>query len=178
MGMELKEARFETLVRAYAPDLYRFARWLGNGREQAEDLVQETCMRAWRALDSLQDPKAAKSWMLTILRREHARQYEGLRVDLDPMGELELERLADMDAGFGRTETFVLRRALVRLPLIYREPLLLQVLGGYSSEEIARLLGIKPGAVTTRLFRARKVLRKYLEGTEPERVDHEKRVEI
>ena len=58
----------------------------------------------------------------------------------------------------------MLRRALAALPDEYREPLLLQVLGGYSSEEIAELLGIKAGAVMTRLSRARQKLRARLDG--------------
>ncbi len=61
-----------------------------------------------------------------------------------------------------RTEAFVLRRALEQLPEEYREPLVLQVIGGYSTEEIAGQLGIKAGAVMTRLFRARKKLREML----------------
>ena len=56
----------------------------------------------------------------------------------------------------------MLRRALEELPEEYREPLVLQVIGGYSTEEIADQLGIKAGAVMTRLFRARKKLREML----------------
>ncbi|MCV5390693.1 hypothetical protein OFC62_38855, partial [Escherichia coli] len=48
----------------------------------AEDLVQETCLRAWKSLDSLQDEKAAKSWLITILRRENARRFERKQFDL------------------------------------------------------------------------------------------------
>jgi len=56
-------------------------------------------------------------------------------------------------------EIILLRQAMANLPLEYREPLLLQVIGGYSCDEIATELGIKPGAVMTRLFRARQKLR-------------------
>ena len=57
-----KEKRYEALVNALHKDLYRYAYWLVHDKHVAEDLVQETFLRAWRALDSLKDEKAAKSW--------------------------------------------------------------------------------------------------------------------
>ena len=71
-----KRRRFDTLAREFSTDLYRYALWLCNDPAQANDLVQETFMRAWRALDSLKEQKAAKGWLITILRREHARTFE------------------------------------------------------------------------------------------------------
>lgn len=65
-----KQRKYEALVRAYHRDLFRYAYWLCKDKSIAEDLVQETCLRAWKSLDSLQDEKAAKSWLITILRRE------------------------------------------------------------------------------------------------------------
>ncbi len=56
-----KHQRYESLMRAYHKDLYRYAYWLCKDKSIAEDLVQETCLRAWKALDSLQDEKAAKA---------------------------------------------------------------------------------------------------------------------
>ncbi len=57
-------------------DLYRYAMWICGNDALAKDLVQETFLRAWRALDSLKDVDAAKSWLITILRREYARTFE------------------------------------------------------------------------------------------------------
>lgn len=156
-----RPSQFEALVRAYASDLYRYSVWLGNNREAAEDLVQETFMRAWKALDSLRDARAARGWLITILRREHARRFErrwaedGAVHDLDP-------QLFASPRDPDRAEVLALRQGLASLSREYREPLLLQVLGGYSCEEIAQMLNIRPGAVMTRLSRARQKLRKEL----------------
>lgn len=153
--------RFNKLVSEYSQDVFRYAFWLCRDRSMAEELSQETFMRAWKAIDSLQDDKAAKSWLFTIVRRENARQYERKRLDTvdDPDFDRVETTRPDYDTS---TEAFVLRRALEELPEEYREPLVLQVIGGYSTEEIADQLGIKAGAVMTRLFRARKKLREML----------------
>jgi RNA polymerase sigma-70 factor (ECF subfamily) len=160
---ESKDARgrFNQLVSEYSQDVFRYAFWLCRDRTMAEELSQETFMRAWKSIDSLQDDKAAKSWLFTIVRRENARQYERKRFDLvdDPDFDRVEATRPDYDTS---TEAFVLRRALEELPEEYREPLVLQVIGGYSTEEIAEQLGIKAGAVMTRLFRARKKLREML----------------
>lgn len=157
IGMDNKQRQFEALVGAYAADLNRYAYWLCRQRELAEDLVQETFMRAWKSLDSLQDYTAAKSWLITILRREMARHFERRQLDLTSLDDDVMEQIAIESAD--PTEIILLRQAMADLPLEYREPLLLQVIGGYSCDEIATELGIKPGAVMTRLFRARQKLR-------------------
>jgi RNA polymerase sigma-70 factor (ECF subfamily) len=149
-----RQTRFEALVQAHSADLYRFAYWLCRDRGRAEDLVQETFLRAWRALDGLREEKAAKGWLLIILRREYARgqgRYTPLYDGVEP-DELNGEPAPSVEA-------LHLRRVLVQLPEEYREPLLLQVLGGFSGEEIAGLLGIPPATAMTRLFRARQRLR-------------------
>ncbi|MBV8496020.1 MAG: sigma-70 family RNA polymerase sigma factor [Gammaproteobacteria bacterium] len=140
------------------PDLLRFAHWLARDRAIAEDIVQESLLRAWRARDALQDPGAARSWLLTIVRREHARLYERKRLELVPLDEVvEAAPAAPLTEPDG--DLFTLRHAIMRLPLEYREPLVLQVLGGFTTEEIARELALSSTAVLTRLFRARNKLR-------------------
>ncbi len=142
-------------------DLYRFAYWKCRDRLQAEELVQETYLRAWKSIDSLRDANAAKSWLFTIFHREYARQFERKRFemqDVEELGNLP-DRRATHDTS---TEAFVLRRALATLADEYREPLVLQVLGGFSCDEIAEMLEISGSAVMTRLFRARKQLRELL----------------
>jgi len=153
--------RFERLVSEYSNDVYRFAYWLCRDRYQAEQLAQETFMRAWRAIHTLVDQKAAKSWLFTIVRREHARNFE--RKQLERVDGVDIESVEAGHVGYDTsTEAFVLRRALSRLPDEYREPLLLQVLGGYSAEEIGAQMGLSAAAVVTRLFRARKKLHEML----------------
>lgn len=152
-----KQSEFESLVRAFSAELYRYAYWLCRDRFQAEDLVQETFTRAWQGLDGLRDAKAVKGWLYTILRREHARLYERRRVEID-----EHQELDDIEnaAGSSAYDSLEMRDALRSLSEGYREPLLLQVLGGFSCEEIAGMMDISTGAVMTRLSRARLALRK------------------
>ena len=158
--------RFGTLCESLRPDLLRFAFWLGRDRGLAEDVVQETMLRAWKTFDSLADDGKAKAWLLTIARREFARTFSRKRhevTDLDTLVAAETdvlaapedERLAEM------------RGAIFRLEDDYREPLVLQVLMGYSTREIAETMGLEQGAVLTRLFRARARLRHEL-GFAPE----------
>jgi len=149
---------FTRMLEMLRPDLLRFAYWLARDRSIAEDVVQETMVRAWKARTELKDPAAARPWLFTILRREHARIYERKRlptVDVD-----EVEALGDPAlASDGDAALVDLRRAILRLPDEYREPLVLQVLGGHSTAEIAAQLGLTQAAVLTRLFRARNRLR-------------------
>jgi RNA polymerase sigma-70 factor, ECF subfamily len=158
--MRNSQARFEKLVNAVSSDLYRYAFMLCRNKAMAEDLVQETFMRAWRFLDSLRDEKKAKSWLMTTLRREFARQFERYR---PPFADVELDQIAGSDGV--NPEVWEVRRGLARLPDKYREVLVLQVIGGYSGAEMAEMLELPRATVNTRLFRARQQLRKQLEST-------------
>ena len=146
------------LYAALRPELLRFACWLTADRALAEDVVQEALLRAWRSRATLKDPAAAKGWLLTIVRREHARLFERKRletVDLHAAIEREDSALADPEDG----ELLALREAILMLPDDYRIPLVMQVSGGFTTEEIARELELSVPAVLTRLFRARNRLR-------------------
>lgn len=167
-NMATKQVRYEALVKALHGDLYRYAYWLTHEKQVAEDLVQETFLRAWRALDSLKDEKAAKSWLITILRRENARRFERKRFDMS-----EYEEASIIDTQSTTTEQVIenqwLRDKIAQLPAEYSEPLVLQVLGGYSGEDIANMLNLNKNTVMTRLFRARNQLKDALE-KEPEKM--------
>lgn len=157
----LDKARFKRLVRAVSADVYRYAFWLCRDRSVAEELTQEAYLRAWKHFDSLTDEGAIKSWLFTIVRREHARRLARKRLDVvDGIDIDAIEADKDYDTS---TEAVALRRALKELPEEYREPLILQVIGGYSGEEIGVRLDLTPEAVMTRLFRARRKLREMLE---------------
>lgn len=156
-----KEELFSEYVHQYADDLYRYAYWLCNSKVVAEDLVQETMLRAWKSIHKLQDSKAVKSWLFTILRRENARRFERKQFDYCdfPTEEVSCQR-CDYDTSI---EAHVLRNALKQLPVEYREPLLLQIEFGYSQKEIAQHLDISLAGAGTRLFRARQKLKKLVE---------------
>jgi RNA polymerase sigma-70 factor (ECF subfamily) len=152
------QAPISQLFESMRPDLLRFAHWLARDRALAEDIVQESLLRAWRSREALKDPGAARAWLLTIVRREHARLYERKRLELVSLDEV-VETHAGPKLAEPDGELFALRYAIMRLPIEYREPLVLQVLGGFSTEEIARELALSTTAVLTRLFRARNKLR-------------------
>jgi len=154
------QASVTQLFESMRPDLLRFAHWLARDRSLAEDIVQESLLRAWRSRDTLKDRGAARAWLLTIVRREHARLYERKRLELVSLDEA-LESQAPAKAADPEGDLFTLRNAIMKLPIEYREPLLLQVLGGFSTEEIARELALSSTAVLTRLFRARNKLRAF-----------------
>ena len=148
---------FERLVTPWRDDLYRYVFWLCRDPDLADDVVQETMLRAFRSLDKLEDENAIKPWLLTIARREHARVYERKRLetrDIDALSHAEAALVATQ----GDSDVDDMRSAIFRLDDDYREPLVLQVLMGFSTEEIATMMGLRQGAVLTRLHRARKKL--------------------
>lgn len=149
-----RRSRFDRLVGVYHQDMYRYAAWLSRDRSIAEDVVQEALLRAWKSLDALRDDGAAKPWLLTIVRRENARYFERKRletVDIDDLAPSQEALLAEEPD----EQLDALRESIFELEDDYREPLVLQVLMGYSTKEIGELMGLKQGAVLTRLHRAR-----------------------
>ena len=159
--IKAKQKRYDALVREMHSDVYRYAYWLVKDQAIAEDIVQETFLRAWKSLDSLKDQKAAKAWLITILRRENARRFERKQFDLVDMDDFSLA-----DDGLGeetKAEHIELHRLMGNLSDEYRDPLILQVIYGYNGEEIAKELNLNKNTVMTRLFRARNQLREALE---------------
>lgn len=157
-----RRQRFDRVVSVLHRDLYRYAVWLSRDPGIAEEVVQEALVRAWKSLDALREDGAAKSWLLTIVRRENARFFEKKRletVDIDGLTASQTAMLAECED----EQIAEMREALFRLEDDYREPLVLQVLMGHSTKEIAELMGIKPGAVLTRLHRARIKLKEEVE---------------
>jgi RNA polymerase sigma-70 factor (ECF subfamily) len=160
-----KQDEFERAVRAFSTDLQRFAYWLCRDRFTAEDLVQETFARAWKAWDSLRASESRSFWLIAILRNENARRLASAA----PNAATEVEAL-ELSAPRDAHSFFELEDLVHDLPLVYREPLLLQVLGGFSGAEIAAMLGITEGAVMTRLTRARQALRSTMRSTRERRM--------
>ena len=160
-SMKAKHQRYEALVKAFHADIYRYAYWLVKDQSVAEDIVQETFLRAWRSLDALNDEKAAKSWLITILRRENARRFERKQFDTVDIDDVSIHD--DTQQADGDLKDRELQRLLGGLSVEYREPLILQLIFGFSGEEIANQLGLNKNTVMTRLFRARNQLKEALE---------------
>lgn len=155
--MMSKQYKYETLVRAFHGDIYRYAVWLIRDKSIAEDVVQETFLRAWKSLDNLQDEHAAKAWLITILRRENARRFERKQLELVAIDDVvTVDENATSD---GNAEHHALHAAIDQLAVEYREPLIMQALLGFSGEEIAKQLQLNKNTVMTRLFRARSQLK-------------------
>lgn len=152
---------FNRLAEEYSTDLYRYAVWLCGNDALAKDLVQETFLRAWRALDKLKDEAAAKGWLITILRREFARTFERKVPKFTDVHEVNVAEDRELEPD-ERAERELLRAGIMRLDPKYRDPLLLQVVFGLSCAEIAGQLGVSNNAVMTQLFRAREKLKEML----------------
>ncbi len=156
--MASKLQRFDTLVNAFYQDAYRYAYWICKSRLLAEDLVQEAYLRAWKNFNSLKDEKAAKAWLFTIIRHENARHHERYQPEF-----LDIEHVPVNDIGVSpmeHSEYSVLQRHIASLEVEFREPLVLQLVGGFKADEISQILDINKNTVLTRLFRARNKLKK------------------
>ncbi len=155
--MKKNNSYFDSLVRSFYRPLYRYAFWISKDKQIAEDLVQETFTRAWKNIHQLKKVDAAKPWLFTILNRENARRFSRKQL---PMKELtedwDMEHIADKNNDL---HDLSLQRAIMTLSDDYRDPLVLQIVAGFSTDEIASLLKLKSNTVSTRLFRARAELR-------------------
>ncbi len=118
-----RNIRFEKLARQFSTDLYRYAMWICGNDALAKDLVQETYLRALKALDSLKNEKAAKSWLITILRREYARTFERKAPKFTDIESVSVQEDDELEPD-ERVERQLLRQGMASLPPRYREPLL------------------------------------------------------
>lgn len=157
---------YERLVNQHKDAVYRqMVRYCGGDRDDAEDVLAEALLRAYRSSESLQEEDAFRSWLSTIGRRICIRMRR--RDDLRPLLRLESPAMENVasdlplpDAEYERAETSALvHRGLDRLPPEFREILDLRDLQGLSGEAAARRLGLSLPAQKSRLHRARRALR-------------------
>jgi len=162
-----KRARFEAQVLPHLDAAYRFARWLCRPPGDAEDVVQEAFLRAFRAFDTLRGTDV-KAWLLTIVRNCHATALkQRLRRAALPLTEEPAAAAAGAgsalpdpeSASLAADERRTLERLIAALPTEHREVLLLRELEDLSYREIAAVTGIAIGTVMSRLARARAALR-------------------
>jgi RNA polymerase sigma-70 factor (ECF subfamily) len=150
------DALFERLFAEFsAPILSYLYRMLGD-RSQAEDLAQDVFVRAYRALPGLPADANYRAWLYRVATN---RAYDLLRrrrlITWLPLQEREAMPAQDSSP----QKDDAVQRALLQLSPRYRVPLILYCVQGYSTAEIAHMLGISVGAVKTRLYRAREAFR-------------------
>jgi len=152
-----RRAAFESAVSANFNDLYRFAYWLSRNRWHAEDVLQESLLRAWRGWAGVREERAVRAWFFTIVRREFYRMRPQF-----PQGEPQADAI---DPAFETdpASSIDMANALRGLADDSREALLMQVLGGFTCAEISAAIGASEGAVMARLTRARQAMRGRLE---------------
>ena len=162
----------------YAPQLYAHAVRLTRNKADAEDLVQETYLKAWRAFDSYQDGTNLRAWLFRIMTNTYINKYNAKQrrpdeVELDEVEELYLfRRLGTIDqsrinpsAEDQMMELFTddeVKAALEHLPELFLLPVLLADIQDFSYQEIADMLDVPIGTVMSRIHRGRKALQKSL----------------
>jgi RNA polymerase sigma factor (sigma-70 family) len=170
-------ARFARLVLPHLGDAYSLARWITGNRADAEDVVQDACLRAFRAIGGLADG-SARPWVLTIVRNT---AYTWLRKNR-PSAVLVVDDLEDVEAAnadpgdpdsktpetalIAKADAASLQAAIAALPTVYRETMILRDVQGLSYREIAAVTGVPIGTVMSRLARGRNHVIKTIGRTE------------
>jgi RNA polymerase sigma-70 factor (ECF subfamily) len=154
---------FERIVMPEAPRLLRFARRLTGEMHAADDLVQETLLRAWRNFRQFQKGTSARAWCYRIML--NAFHGQGRRVRAMP-AMVPLEDQVLVGATSPGIENVEISRALDALPAEHRTVLLLGIVEGFTCREVAEILSVPIGTVMSRLSRARQSLREKLSQTE------------
>jgi RNA polymerase sigma-70 factor (ECF subfamily) len=157
---------FEDLAMPLFDQLYNFARWLTQNREEAEDLVQETYTKALKGFSSFQLGTNFRAWMYRILRNTFLTSRTGLRatssvpLDADENGPaMAVENDTPETILINRSNSQAVQNAIQGLPVHFREILLLCEVEEMSYQEMAETLSLPLGTVMSRLSRARKALR-------------------
>ncbi len=152
---------------ALLPRLRRFAYGLTGSIDEGDDLVQATCERAIRGIGTWQPGTRLDSWMYRIARNQFLNQIRANRVRGPHLEEADIDRHVHSDGARAMEAHLTLesvRGLTARLPEEQRSILLLVSVEGLSYKEVADILELPIGTVTSRLARARMTLRKFLEG--------------
>jgi RNA polymerase sigma-70 factor, ECF subfamily len=167
-GVDPQSGSFEELAMPLFDPLYNFAHWLTRNRDQAEDLVQETYLKALKGFSSFQLGTNFRAWMYRILRNTFLTSCAGLKATTTlPLDDAEDDEGPELAVEFVTPETILIDRSnadliereIDELPVHFREVLLLCEVEEMSYQEIAETLSVPIGTVMSRLSRARKRLR-------------------
>ena len=172
LNSEDDQARFASVVLPHLADAYALARWLTGDRADAEDVVQEACLRAFRGIGGFAGVNA-RAWLLTIVRHTAytwlGKNRSASLVVVDDLEAVE-EQQASGAAAFGsdqqtpeaaliaKADAVRLEAAIAELPVTFRETLVLRDVQGLDYREIAEVTKVPIGTVMSRLARARRWL--------------------
>jgi RNA polymerase sigma-70 factor (ECF subfamily) len=173
-------AAFDTLVTRYTPDIYALLLRLTENVEEAQDLTQETFLRALKAVKNFRGDADLKTWLYRIAINESRNRFRwwkrrsrNLTVSLDAENEFSEKSLSETISGdsenpeeetLRRERQTFLRKALRKLSVNFREAIILRDIEGLTYEEVAAALETNVGTVKSRISRGREELRKMLEG--------------
>ena len=172
VGGDGDQPRFETLVVPYLADAFALARWISGNRADAEDIVQDACLRAFRGIGGY-NGGSPRAWLLTIVRRTAYSWLEKYRTpmlvavdDLDAKSRQEAEFGGNSYASpetpeaelIAKADANDLEVAIAALPVEFRETLVLRDIQGLDYREISQVMATPIGTVMSRLARARRRL--------------------
>jgi len=172
----LSDGDFKRELAAVIPHLRAFGRSLSGNRDVADDLVQETLLKAWAARQRFQAGTNMRAWTFIILRNHYLSQMRRSRFRGE-WDDLAADRLLAAPAGQDKhVELGDMQRALLQLPQPQREALILVGAGGFAYEEAAEICGVAVGTIKSRVARGRAALELILEsGDLPSRRGQEPR---
>ena len=147
---------------AAVPTLRAFAVTLAKNTDRADDLVQETLVKAWDKQDSFQPGTNLKAWLFTILRNEFYSQMRKRRREVEDSDGSITARLSVHPSQDGSSDLADFRKALALLPEDQREAIILIGASGFSYEEAAEICGCAVGTIKSRVSRARARLQEIL----------------
>ncbi|HEU5091428.1 MAG TPA: sigma-70 family RNA polymerase sigma factor [Nitrospira sp.] len=180
MDRDGKSVRFVTLVEPHLADAYALARWLTRNRDDADEVLQEACIRALAAIEQ-QSGTNVRAWLLAIIRNTAYTWLKAKKrislIGLDSLSEKDLARVEEGGAQgvpttdpeaemIARADAQNLEKHINELPIEFREALVLRDIQGLGYHEIAQVTGVPVGTVMSRLARARRRLISALKETE------------
>lgn len=159
----LSDSDFKKELAAVIPHLRAFGRSLSGNRDLADDLVQETLLKAWAARQRFQAGTNMRAWTFIILRNHYLSQMRRSRFRGE-WDDLAADRLLAAPAGQDKhIELADMQRALLQLPQPQREALILVGAGGFAYEEAAEICGVAVGTIKSRVARGRAALEQLLD---------------
>lgn len=165
----LSDSEFKVQLARVIPHLRAFGRSLSGNRDLADDLVQETLLKAWAARKRFQAGTNMRAWTFIILRNLYLSQMRRSRFKGE-WDDLVAERLLAAPAGQDKhVELADMQRALLHLPQPQREALILVGAGGFAYEEAAEICGVAVGTIKSRVARGRVALEALMSGSDMSR---------